>query len=123
MPLKLFDFAVIIPALGVVIVSFLLVYGGGGSNPVVNLKSDGGEWVFPIDTSETMNVSGPLGETAVVISGNGARITSSPCLNQVCVAAGLIRLPGQWAVCLPNRVMLYIINETPGQSDVDAAAW
>ncbi|MCL2042989.1 MAG: NusG domain II-containing protein [Treponema sp.] len=123
MPLKLFDFAIIIPALGMVIASFLLVYGGNNGNPAVNLKSDGGEWVFPINAEETMVVSGPLGETSVVISGNSARITSSPCMNQVCVAAGLVSIPGQWAACLPNRVMLYIISETSGQNNVDAAAW
>ena len=122
MPLKLVDFIITISALGAVITSFVFVYNGGSGLPVVNLKGDSGEWVFPIDTTETISVSGPLGETIIEIRENSAHIVSSPCPNQTCVAAGVIQLPGQWVTCLPNRVMIYI-NEAENKNDVDAAAW
>ena len=122
MLLKPFDFGIFITALCVIVISFVYVYGGAGGRPIVNLKGDGGEWVFSMDAMETLGVSGPLGETLVEISGGRARITFSPCANQTCVATGAIRLPGQWAVCLPNRVMLYI-DETRVTNEVDAVAW
>jgi len=119
--LRPFDFCIAVPLLGVVIASFFIAYSGarGGA---IQVKGEGGEWVFPADTVETLVVSGPLGNTLIEINGATARITASPCLNQTCVAAGAIRSPGQWSACLPNRVMLYI-GEGKIENDVDAAAW
>jgi len=120
---KPFDFGIAIPLLGVVIASFVAAYSDAGrGGGVVFLKGEGGEWVFPVDAVETLTVAGPLGDTVVGISGEGARVIASPCLNQTCVAAGVVRSSGQWAVCLPNRVMLYI-GEGTNENDVDAAAW
>jgi len=115
-----------IPALAFVTGSFFLIYSGADGRSSVNLKSDTGEWVFPSDTSETVKVSGPLGETIIEISGGSARITASPCNNQTCVTAGSVRSPGQWSACLPNRVILYISPSSAGsesETDVDAAVW
>jgi len=121
-PAGLLDICVFIPALGAVIASFFFAYAVGGVRPTVNIKAESGEWIFPFDADETINVSGPLGNTIVEIHDNKARVVSSPCKNQTCVATGAIRLSGQWAACLPNRVMLYI-NEGQTEDDVDAAAW
>jgi len=126
MPLKLFDFFIAVPALGVVIASFFIAYTGAGGPSLVFLKSENNEWVFPIDADETVTAPGPLGETVIEISGGAARITASPCVNRICVAAGKISSPGRWAACLPNRVLLFISpsSETgKTDSDVDAAAW
>jgi len=124
MPLRIMfkpaDFGITIPLLGVVIASFFVAYSGAESG-AVNVKGEGGEWVFPVDAIETLVVSGPLGDTTVEINGAEARITASPCLNQTCVAAGAVHSPGQWAACLPNRVMLYVSESN--NNDVDAAAW
>ena len=122
MPFKPLDFLITVPALGAVVVSFFLAYSGPVGSGSVCLKSENGEWFFPLDAAETVKVSGPLGETVVEISGGGARISSSPCLNKTCVASGAVRSPGQWAACLPNRVMLYI-GEGKNENDVDAASW
>jgi len=132
MLLKPFDFGIAIPLLGAVIASFFGAYSDAGGRSTVNLKSENGEWVFPLDAVETMRVSGPLGDTVIEISGSAARIVSSPCQNQTCVASGAVHAPGQWAACLPNRVMLYVgegkaaEKPTAAQSDennVDAAVW
>ena len=120
--LKPFDFGIAIPMLGVVIASFFVAYSGAGGGSAVTVKGESGEWVFPADAVETLTVSGPLGNTVIEINGGAARITTSPCLNQTCVATGAVRSPGQWAACLPNRVMLYI-SEGNDENDVDAAAW
>ena len=126
--LKLADLGIIIPMLGIVIASFFWVYTGTNGHSLVKLKGNSGEWIFPIDADETMAISGPMGDTAIVIHGGTARITSSPCPNQSCVAAGTIRLPGQWSACLPNRVMVYISDDAPSSNsktahDIDATTW
>jgi hypothetical protein len=122
MLIKPFDFGIVLCALGAVVVSFILTYSGSNGSGMVNVRGENGMWVFPIDSSESIVVPGPLGGTVVEINGGAARITASPCLNQTCVSAGRIHSPGQWTACLPNRVMLYI-DESVKNSDVDAAAW
>ena len=120
--LKPQDFCILIPALAAVVVSFFAVYSGGSGRPTVNLRADGGRWVFPLDANETVTVSGPLGDTVIEIRGSGARVVSSPCLDQVCVVMGVIRASGQWSACLPNRVMLYV-SAGGDREYIDASAW
>jgi hypothetical protein len=48
-------------------------------------------------------VPGPLGLTLVEIRGGRVRVLADPGPQQLCVKQGWL-LPGQTAVCLPNRV-------------------
>jgi len=89
---------------------------------MVNLRAENGRWVFPLDASETVVVSGPLGDTVIEIRDNSARVVSSPCVDQTCVVMGAVRLTGQWSACLPNRVMLYV-SAGRNEDGVDATAW
>ena len=70
---------------------------------------------------ETIYVRGPLGNTVIRIHDNQAWVESSPCDNQVCVAAGILH--GNWgfAACLPNNVLLMI----RGRDDrkLDSRTW
>lgn len=121
-----FDFAIALLSLAAVAASFVVVYSGGGGRPTVNLRGDGGLWIFPLDAEELVTIPGPLGDTIVEIGGGGARVVSSPCPDQVCVVAGAIRSRGQWSACLPNRVMLYVSDasgDDHNHDDADATAW
>jgi hypothetical protein len=122
MLLKPFDFGIVVCALAAVSASFFLTYSGAGGASLVNVRGENGRWVFPIDSAESLVVSGPLGDTVIEIGGGAARIIASPCLNKTCVSAGAVRAPGQWVACLPNRVMLYI-DDGGKNGDVDASAW
>jgi len=117
-----FDAVIALCALAAVVASFFLTYTSSSDSGLVNVRGENGHWVFPIDSVESIAVSGPLGDTVVEIKEGGARIASSPCLNQTCVSAGRILAQGQWAACLPNRVMMYI-DEGESNNDVDASAW
>jgi len=122
MLLKPFDIGIVLCALAAVAASFFLTYSSAGGSSLVNVRGENGMWVFPIDSIESIVISGPLGDTVIEISGGGACITSSPCMNQTCVSAGRILAAGQWTACLPNRVMLYIDEGEPN-INVDASAW
>jgi len=124
MLLKPFDMCIVVPAFAAVVFSFFAVYSGGSGSPEVKLRADGGRWVFPVSSNETVNVSGPLGDTVIEIRDGGARVVSSPCPDQLCIAKGVVRERGQWTACLPNRVMLYI-GETAGEGydGSDLTAW
>lgn len=130
MLIKPFDFGIIISGLAVVIASFFFADIGVSSQSGITIKGENGEWIFPLNADETVHVSGPLGETVIEIHDGKAGFLSSPCVNQTCIAAGTIDSQGQWAACLPNRVLLSITGENSGGSgaanendDVDAAAW
>ncbi|MDR1253243.1 MAG: NusG domain II-containing protein [Treponema sp.] len=129
----LVDCGILIAAFCAAAASFIFAYSGTGTQYTIKVKGESGGWIFPRDAAETVTVAGPLGETIVEIKNGTARILSSPCTNQTCVAAGIIHSPGQWTACLPNRVMAFIDEETPAPdrgaagndngTDVDAAAW
>ena len=55
-------------------------------------------------------VQGPLGNTLIQVKPGEARIIDSPCPDKICVRMGWIKLPGQSAICIPNRVILSIVT-------------
>jgi hypothetical protein len=112
-----------IAALGVALVLFfsIRVYNPGGAPARVVVEGGGRRWEFPLDAVETLKVAGPLGDTVVELGGMRARVVSSPCANQICIAAGGIHRHGQWIACLPNQVMVRV--EAGGEGELDAASW
>jgi hypothetical protein len=123
--LKPFDYVILLFALAAIFLALGLLYGGAGGQNTVKLKGESGAWVFPLDAEETVEVPGPLGITVVEVRGGRARVLSSPCQNQTCIAAGAIHSHGQWVACLPNLVLLSVEGRggDSGGADVDAAAW
>ncbi len=57
------------------------------------------------------------GHNVIVLSGKSARMASADCRDQVCVRTGTLTRAGQFAVCLPNRVVLKIVGES---GEIDA---
>ncbi|GHV69607.1 hypothetical protein AGMMS49928_12450 [Spirochaetia bacterium] len=122
---KFFDGAAVFFAVAVTIASAMVVYSGSGSETQVRISGAGGRWIFPRKSStarETITVEGPLGETVVELHDGNARVLSSPCANQTCVSAGTIRRPGQWLVCLPNKVFVSI-SGSGIEDGVDDSTW
>jgi hypothetical protein len=116
---------VFIALLGMALVLFFSfrVYDPRGTAARLLVEGDGRRWEFPLDAAETVKVAGPLGDTVVELRGRRARVVSSPCTNQTCVAAGTIHGRGQWIACLPNRVMVRVEAEAAGEQELDAASW
>lgn len=77
-------------------------HAGGGDNVLIRQEGR----IF-LETSPRLDreiaVPGPLGETLVEIRGGKVRVKSDPGPHQHCVKQGWL-MPGQTAVCLPNRV-------------------
>ena len=120
--LKFWDLAIIALALFFTSISAYSIYLKPGNTTRVLIESHGGRWVFPIDTEETIEVPGPLGNTIVRIHGSQAWVESSPCDNQICVAAGRLHRHGEFAACLPNIVFVTI----EGNNDLkrpDTVSW
>jgi hypothetical protein len=115
------DFVVFALALGVLIFSAVRVYSGSSVSAAVTIQAGGERWVFPLEEETVFTAPGPLGDTVVELRGKSARILSSPCANQTCIAQGGIHRHGQWLACLPNRVMVSISGE--GGEELDSVVW
>jgi hypothetical protein len=87
----------------------------GGADSLT-VSADGKTYVYPMDRDADISFRGPLGETRVVIAEGKARIVSSPCDNKLCVSAGALDKGGQWAACLPNKVMVRV-GGSNGETD------
>jgi hypothetical protein len=119
--LRIPDIAIILLAAGLVVFSVYAAYIKPQGRVRVLLQGHDSEWIFQINAEETVIINGPLGDTVVKIHDNRAWVESSPCENQSCVASGFVWRQGQWAACLPNKVLLII--EGNNEQEVDAVVW
>lgn len=121
--LKPLDLVILLFGIGISGYSFISLSPAGEASGMV-VTGDQGVWVYPAKTGgEALRVSvqGPLGDTVLEINDGQARIISSPCLNQTCVAAGTIHRRGAFIACLPNRVMVSV--EGVEDENLDASSW
>jgi hypothetical protein len=123
--LRIFDFFILGFAAAITVYSGISIYGGSASSVHLTVKGADGSWIYSMDNDELLELKGPLGITTVELNGGKARVISSPCTNQSCVAAGAIHGNGQWIACLPNGVFLSIegSDSSDEAGSIDALAW
>ena len=87
--------------------SVVYQYSFNGKHAVVEVN---GRRVLelPLDRDVTTTVTGPLGETVIVVENRSVRIADSPCPNHYCVRMWRLRHRGGITVCVPNRVIVTI---------------
>ena len=56
---------------------------------------------------------GPLGITRIFVERGSVGVTSSPCLNGICIRSGSIHRVGQALACVPNRVVVEVRGQSP----------
>ena len=117
------DVLVILLGAALTLLITIKVYSANNEASRVVIRGPDKTWIFPIEAEETVSVAGSIGTTTVELYGGRAAIISSPCGGQTCVAAGHIHKTGQWAACLPNRVIILVEGGAKGTDGVDAAAW
>lgn len=120
--LRPFDWISLAVAVLITVGAGVLVYGQNTKAETAVVEAGGQTWVLPLDADTTLDVPGPLGTTVVEVAHGAVHVESSPCKNQVCVAAGFISLPGQWIACLPNGVIVRIEGESD-EFELDATSW
>ena len=119
--IKIPDVIIIFIAASITVSSAYAAYIKPDNSVRVLIRGQGKEWTFPLETNETVSVNGPLGDTIIKINEGKAWIESSPCNNQTCIGMGPLHQQGQWALCLPNKVM--VIIEGTDDKDIDSITW
>jgi hypothetical protein len=137
--LRLGDFAVLFLAVAVTVFCAVRIYGSSVSSlqliihgEAFNSVSGVGQetWIYPLNETVQLDIPGPLGNTVVELKDGRARVISSPCTNQSCVASGAIHSRGQWIACLPNRVFVSVEPANAAEqftekaeTELDGAVW
>jgi hypothetical protein len=67
---------------------------------------------YPIDINKKVTFEGALGEMAIEIKNGKVRMIESKCPLQLCIKQGWISSPSVPIVCVPNKVIVYIKNNT-----------
>jgi len=65
----------------------------------------------PLDEDRIIEIDGPLGRAVVEISRGTVRVVSAPCHDKICMHMGPIGRHGGLLVCIPNRVVVTVVNE------------
>ncbi len=81
--------------------------GDGPLRAVVTVGRDEAA-VLPLDRDAEVTVHGRLGDVIVAVRGGAVRVVSSPCAQQVCVATGAKRDPGDLIACVPGEVLVRV---------------
>jgi len=90
---------------------------GAGGHAVVEV--DGRRVLeVPLDRDVTIPVTGPAGESVIVVEDGAVRIDTSCCPHRICVRMGSLRAPGEVAVCVPNRLVVSVTGGS-GQAEFD----
>jgi hypothetical protein len=82
-----------------------------------------------VDVVATLDEDGtytPAGRPAVQIAvrDGAAGFVHSDCPDKICVHSGFLSIPGQSAVCLPNRVVLRVaVRRGPERAAVDSVTY
>ena len=75
-------------------------------------------YILPIDGNNAVSVEGTMGKTEIEIKDHKVRITASPCNNKLCVRQGWTQQGT--IICLPNRILVTIEDESQQSGTVDA---
>ena len=118
----MFDYIIIILSIAAVILISIRIYSGNDDNAVLIISTPESESAYPLDKDAEIEAEGPLGHTHIVISGGKAYIEESPCDNKLCILAGAISKPGQWAACMPNRIFISI-EGSDNESEIDVLSY
>ena len=104
------DWIVISAGLLLVVMLFLTLWHGERAAKLRIRQGNSIYATLSLDQERTLDISGPLGNTRIVIHQGQARFVSSPCRNQYCVHQGWLSRAGQVAICLPNQVSLELLG-------------
>ncbi len=115
--LKVLDYVALLAAIAV-IVFFSYAAAGGSEGRQVNIESEEGNFVYPLNEDRELTLEGPLGTTDVEIRDGRVLVVRDPGPQQICVRQGWIERSGEWLACLPSRIFIQVTGAN--DQDIDA---
>ncbi len=115
--IKIFDIAALTIAIIVIFVITFAVYQKKSTHTLVHIKTETGEWIFPLTEERRFYGEGRSGICNILIRDGTVRVVASDCPEKICQKKGAISLPGQWIACLPNKVFISIQSQNKRMVD------
>jgi len=103
----------VISVVGLLVVAYLRFTAPTGERAVIEVDNKPVQTVIltPDGEKRTISIEGHRGESLIGVEGSGIYMIDSACPDKICVHRGVITLPGELIVCLPNRVMIRVLGE------------
>jgi hypothetical protein len=109
--LKAGDFLILVLGAALVVFLFVRYLYSAPAGKWVEVSTASGKESFEIGVDRRVTLSGPVGNTTVVIKNGEVWAEDSDCRDKVCVKMGKKRRAGEQIVCLPNRVVIEVAGE------------
>ena len=97
---------------------FLLPQSGKYAEVLVDGNS---VYITPLTSNQTYTIEGISGQNYLVIENGEAFLSDATCPDKLCVNMGKISKSGQSIICLPNKVIVRIIDKA--EDAVDSVAY
>ena len=75
---------------------------------------------FPLDTNREIEIEGLIGVSTVKIEDSKVYIINSPCQKKYCIQRGKISTSNNPLVCLPNGIIINIIEKNRSRNNTDS---
>lgn len=112
----------------VIINVFIILFGGRNAvkqnNKIAYIYSDNklyGEYVLTDDFKEEIRVESETGYNILHIEDGQIWIHDASCPDKICISQGKISLDGEIIVCLPNKMLIKIVDNNE-DSEIDFIA-
>ena len=123
--LKKGDLIVAVVILGVCAVFFLALYVfNNNTGNYVEIEQNGAViHIMPLDTDAVYNVeSGGKVTNTVQVKNGSVSVTYADCPDQICVNHAAVNLSGESIICLPNEVVVSVVERDGRESEIDGVA-
>ena len=123
MKLKMGDIFIIIASSCFIVLFTVFIYSNQVTDKSLHIITPDKEYIYSLHTDQQIVITGPLGLSYVHIKNNRVSMHSSPCPLQICIDRGEISNPGEWIVCLPNKILLIIKGKKNVEKDIDILSY
>lgn len=101
------------------IMTFVSSQSNEASRQVHVVDGNGNEYFYPLSEGGEHTFTTDYGTNVIEITDDGVKMASSTCPNQDCVHVGVIHSSSEMILCLPNQVLVTIIDENSDESAPD----
>jgi len=113
------DRMIVLGLLGAAILSFQLTAPGEAGERVVVEQRGKVIFTAPLNSDRRVALSGPLGETVLVIHDGRVCVESSPCPRKICMGMGEISRNGELLACVPNELLIRVEGGREKEGEYD----
>lgn len=116
---KIGDIFIIITAVCIITFLSFTILHNPANNKNCHILFGEKEYIYPLNSDQSIEITGSLGTSHIRIKNNSVSMTSSPCPLKICVKKGEISNSGEWIACLPNKILIIIKGKRNEKTEID----